>query len=759
MAKIFGQLEKAQLENTTSDTGSLPKGMATYRTDQNVAKVSNGTVMKELVDTDTTQTLSGKTLTAPTSNNGTFNTPTINNPTIADYADLEEQASVGTNPSAGFRRFFVKSDGNAYLRDSSGNETLLGSGGGGGINYIDNGKAEVNTTGWATYLDDTSLSYPVDGTAGSATVTFTRSTSSPLRDIASFLLTKDANNRRGEGASYDFSIDDADKAKVLRITADYAVSSGTFSYGDGTVASPSDVRVFIYDVTNAVLIEPTQTLLDGSGRIVTEFQSASDSNSYRLIFHVATVSASAWVLKLDAIEVGPRELARGPIITDWTAFTPSDTSITQFPTSSRSFQYRRVGNAADVRFALTASGAITGTDFAPEEWLPPGLVANFDTAAGTLSGTARMTDASAASGANEFGGTVFAISSSGTLRVISDRGDSVDGTDPFTWASGDTLEVVVFGVPIVSWQSNTVTSSDSGTRLLAAMIGLSGDQVVSSTAVTTITFDTVRFDKGGLFSAANNGFKVTESGVYDANIQAYITGMTALDNTSINIQKNGSTVFGGTLFYPLASTIGTFQRIVPIECVAGDIITVNVDSSADSSFTIDSTSGRTSFSLAKRQSPQTIGMADRVACKYTTSAGSSIAASTATFVDFGTKVYDTHGMVVGAGGGNVTTALTGFRAVVPMAGLYQCNITYHFAAASFPIGDRMEIDIRKNNTVQRYSTKHGNGHTSQFLGDMVVSAFECVAGDVIQGALFQNAGSRSLINDGRYVQFELVRIG
>lgn len=51
MAKIYGQLEKAQAENTTSDTGSLPKGMLTYRTDTNILKVSNGTAMQSIFDT------------------------------------------------------------------------------------------------------------------------------------------------------------------------------------------------------------------------------------------------------------------------------------------------------------------------------------------------------------------------------------------------------------------------------------------------------------------------------------------------------------------------------------------------------------------------------------------------------------------------------------------------------------------------------------------------------------------------------------
>ena len=50
MAKIYGQLEKAQAENVTSDTATEPKGMMKYRTDTNVMKVSDGTTYKEVVD-------------------------------------------------------------------------------------------------------------------------------------------------------------------------------------------------------------------------------------------------------------------------------------------------------------------------------------------------------------------------------------------------------------------------------------------------------------------------------------------------------------------------------------------------------------------------------------------------------------------------------------------------------------------------------------------------------------------------------------
>lgn len=99
MAKIYSQLEKAQLENTTSDTASLPKGMVTYRTDVNRAKVSNGTSQRELIDEDS------------------FSPTEIATPAV---------------PVAGRRKVYFKTDGVLYQLNSLGAEVPIGSGGGGG---------------------------------------------------------------------------------------------------------------------------------------------------------------------------------------------------------------------------------------------------------------------------------------------------------------------------------------------------------------------------------------------------------------------------------------------------------------------------------------------------------------------------------------------------------------------------------------------------------------------------------------------------
>jgi len=137
-------------------------------------------------------------------------------------------------------------------------------GGGGSINYIKNPGAESATTGWATY-SDAAQNIPVDGTGGTATgLTFTRSTTTPLIGSGQFSLAKDAANRQGKGVSYDFTIDRAYQATTLGISFNYNAGSLTVANGitppnnDGTTstnAGNSDIEVFIYDVTNSVLIQ------------------------------------------------------------------------------------------------------------------------------------------------------------------------------------------------------------------------------------------------------------------------------------------------------------------------------------------------------------------------------------------------------------------------------------------------------------------------------------------------------------------------
>lgn len=142
---------------------------------------------------------------------------------------------------------------------------------------------------------------PTDGTGGVVIgVTLVRSTTTPLVGVAEFVLAKDAVSRQGMGVSTDFSINNKDKGAPIQVSVVYRGSAGM------VLGTNSDVRVFIYDITNAILIpiSPRSTLAAPTGSILSSvgtFTAATNSINYRLIFHISTVSAVAWDLTYDDV--------------------------------------------------------------------------------------------------------------------------------------------------------------------------------------------------------------------------------------------------------------------------------------------------------------------------------------------------------------------------------------------------------------------------------------------------------------------------
>jgi hypothetical protein len=227
-------------------------------------------------------------------------------------------------------RLAVGADGTTLVADSSeasGVKWGAASSGTGEINYIDNADAESNTDGWATYADAAG-STPVDGTGGSATTTFTRQSGTVLRGNQSFKITKDAANRQGEGASYDFTIKGQDVSKKLKIQFDFKTDEDA-AYATG------DYTVYIYDVTNSTLITPVDTdIIAGQNIFQTSFNSTT-STSYRLIFHCATTNASAYDIYIDNVIVGPGMTSQGAAIGPWKSTSGLGN---QHPTRSQIYQ-------------------------------------------------------------------------------------------------------------------------------------------------------------------------------------------------------------------------------------------------------------------------------------------------------------------------------------------------------------------------------------------------------------------------------------
>lgn len=453
--------------------------------------------------------------------------------------ELPEIATPST-PASGFGRIYFKTDGKPYSLNDAGSEVDLtatgggGGGGGDGINYITNPDAETDVTGWAAYADAAGAS-PVDGTGGAPTVTITRTTSSPLRDTGSFLITKDAANRQGEGSSVAFTIDRADLAKIISISFDYEVSA-SFVSGDS-----SDVRVWIYDVTNAALIQPTPFTIQGATgsthKFNGSFQSDATSTSYRLIFHVGTTNASAWTMKMDNVKVGPEPVQYNAQVVDLGVI---DVTIENTTTSNRNFAFTRVGHLMHCFGSFNSSGGSAS----PLAFVLPNSL-NVD--------TTKIV-------ANQFVGKFEQLT--GTSALYASGGETnvnvfYDGTDTdklFITASlsagtpsklnGSSLSSVqhrvVFTVPIAEWvvEPAAVTAVET----IAAGYNTAAGQSIADVTVTILDFGTSEFDTHSAVTTGGSWkFTAPASGIYNVSACVTMAGVASDDGTnySLYVYKNG----------------------------------------------------------------------------------------------------------------------------------------------------------------------------------------------------------------------------
>lgn len=222
---------------------------------------------------------------------------------VGTKIDSQKLNPLNADPGSPIQGQFFYSDGTSrseglYVYDGTQWKTV-GSGSS-GINYIENNDAEGGTTGWSTYNDSSEV--PVDGTGGSASILFTASSSSPLRGTKSFLIEKNgAASRQGEGISYDFSIEDADKGQLAAVSFDYSV---TADY------STDNIKVYLYDVTNSRLINLVEAGIEAkspAGKYLGYGTFSGGSTSYRVMVHIGSNDTNDYDIKIDNFRVGPAD--------------------------------------------------------------------------------------------------------------------------------------------------------------------------------------------------------------------------------------------------------------------------------------------------------------------------------------------------------------------------------------------------------------------------------------------------------------------
>lgn len=351
---------------------------------------------------------------------------------------------------------------NFYLDDGT-NLRPLGSGSGGsGINWIENNDFNIDVSGVTAYADP-AAEEPDNGVDGSPTFAASRTITDPLRGDGSLLLTKDDSNRQGEGVALAFTVARGYRNKRHKISFAYEVKSGTFAAG-----SSSDLRVFVYDVTNSQLITPSQVTIDSQDGVFIATFDASDSTSYRLLLHVATTSASAWTIAIDDIEVGPNQVILGPAMSDWQEFTPTGSWNTNVVYTGF---WRRVGDSMEVYAKVECDGGAPNSATLTIN-MPSGYEIDVNKLTGALAqrevlGRSYTTNV----GTGAYYGNVVGDTSTSVLPQWTDSAaaaasafKSVTQASPFTYGDTDYVQVY-FKVPVVGWKTNLITANNRTFRL------------------------------------------------------------------------------------------------------------------------------------------------------------------------------------------------------------------------------------------------------------------------------------------------------
>ena len=570
----------------------------------------------EIVTISGTQTLSGKTLTAPTITGGTLTSSTLVTPTT-DIVTFAEQGSTPLAPAAGFRKLYPKADG-FYQRDSTGLETKVGtgSGSGGDINYLSTVTDGDVTTGFVISKNTVAGAIPDLGfVVGSTNITLAVSATSPLRGTNSLDFTKDAANRQGQQAYIPFTIDPADRGKALRFTVDYSIFSGTYA--------DDDVIGYVLDVTNNKLIEPVPFKIKRhtlpSDRFFFEFQASIDSVSYRLIFHVASTSALAYVIKFDALKLSPN--IRNSVAsnnTDWLAYIPTFTGLGTV-TLAEAF-WRRVGDSIQIR-GRGVLGTTTGVT-AKISFPSPYIVDPSKTVIQTIYGGELVNQntglqspiLATPSDTGILFGTAANPLSSSVGTVIGTSGNT------FGWDSGL--------IPIAGWSSGSQIIDDGFNNRIVDFLGAGTGATQALTAnVTDIQFTMVKDSANAWTGSA---YRMPAAG--DLVVSAFLYSTLQF---AVMLYINGVS-FNKYLLASPANLGGGGSLLLP-NLKAGDLVSLRTPQTG---ITIPADTAQ-NLSIVRVSSSSQILASDKIFAKYSNVAGTSIPNNASTKMVFPTKKYDT----------------------------------------------------------------------------------------------------------------------
>lgn len=520
------------------------------------------------------------------------------------------------------------------------------------------GGTAVNASGAGSGTHTTRPLRPLDATGGTATTTITRSTTNPLRGTASGLITKTGAILAGEGVSTSLTVANADKGATAEISFEYSPSTGT--YVGGTDSTLGDLNVYIYDVTNAQIIQPITFKIAGSAtgtayKYNGSFQFNSTSTSYRLAIHLSSASASAFTMQLDTVSVSPGQTAvMGLVGTEWQEYSLQITGATTNPTigtaSINKALWKREGGDVLIRYDLYQT--VGGTDGLGDYLfsLPPGLV--IDSSRIPVGSIAQAGYVEILGGGSDRAlGYVFVSDTTKFKLVVSQQstGSNAAVSSSFYQLSVAPYELTVTArFPIVGWQSNLELSQPGNTAPVYAKYTVAS--AVASSTTQPIDFATKVVDSHG---AVTTGSSWKFTAPYSDFYQISSTAQTDTNDSLLQLYKNGS----ADSVVSSINNISTNNGSTGVYLQLGEYI--------DLRFTVSQNTGSTAASnyivITNSRGSQTVVASDEVVARYKIAADYTTTANQP--IDYETKVDDTLSIVTTGASWQALATLPGYYEV------------------------------------------------------------------------------------------------
>lgn len=631
-------------------------------------------------------------------------------------------------------------------------------GGGGGKNYIQNDGAEADTSGWSVYKDAAGPK-PVDGTGqiSAPTLTWTRTTSSPLSGVASFLATNSGANCQGEGISYDFTVDRSDEGSIL--TCPLAFQPRTGTYSGGTSTTDSDLTIYLVSREFGTVIQPSYYKLQGAVnntayKAVPVFQvpvSAGGANAreFRLCIHVATTNTAAWTVAFDEIGVTPIAQGIVPIVSDTQSYTPIWGAATTAPVLNdgtiEGF-WTRIGDLCQVVIRMTSGASTTFGS------------GNYDFRLPHPADTSKMTGIK---GRGIAWLNITGTNYTGTVELENSFDDRVyirgTGTDfwahntPTTWANTSTIELS-FMYPVKGWGSSVaVAPDDTSGRFISSRYDHTTGSTYSGGDI--IDFNSKQWDdNAAVTTGASWRYTAKEPGQYEvtAQIESGSFSATAGDRWLLELFKNGSLFMssGRTSCEVTASQIRGIQGQFTLRLNAGDYFDIRLGS-ATTFGPLVALSGYSYITVTKVEGRTQVGPGELIAARATTTTAGSYNAGDNIVWD--SKSFDTHGAF------DIATG----KFTAPAPGKYKLKCQLRFQSASNTQGDLISLLAEKNDADYAFIDNYlwpFTGSSVTFLQGSTV--LDMNSGDTCNVyAAGWASGTRTLSTNAGMNYIEIERIG